>query len=336
MTPVLDIQKSVLVNDEVSETANEGDTLSYTITVANNGDEPSYNLFVEDTTPTNTTLVNPSGDLATATFSGDTFKWGPFDLLGGETRSFTFDVTVNSGLPVGVNEITNQATLWKMEIPKVAAVEQNFFQKALGVKVANAQVEPTLVLVATSNLVLTTVTIAEEPETPVVPETPGKVLGDETEAKLEVTKTASVEFTNPGETITYTVVVKNTGDAQALGVTVKDTLPDGFTFADSGDKSKTWFIGAVDMDGSKTLSYEVKVAANAVVGDYINTVLVSADNTDSVETTATVEVRVPKVLGDSVPETGTTPRDYAIFISSLMLIAAGIFLIRRGQSENIA
>jgi uncharacterized repeat protein (TIGR01451 family) len=185
---------------------------------------------------------------------------------------------------------------------------------------------------------LVDVTIPETPTTPTTPTTPqnpGTVLGETTKPVLEITKTVDVEFANPGDTVSYTVAVKNTGDGQALGVSVTDTLPNGFTFADGSGTTKTWFLGAIDVDAQKSIVYDV-VIGNVAKGEYQNLAVASADNADSVQATATLEVREPAVLGATVPATGITFRDYAIFISSLLLIAAGTLFIYRGRQFSEA
>ncbi len=298
LAPELSIDKSVLVNGEESDIAEEGDVLSYTITVMNTGDAAATNLYIEDTTPTNTTLVSGSGDIGDATDNLDgSFTWGPFSLAGGDSLTVTFDVTVNDGLEVGVTEITNQATLYQAPDEELEAT--NFLQKLFGVRTANAA-EIGWNKIAQSNIVLTTVTIPE-PEV----ETPGVVLGDEALPGLSVEKTVGSAFTNPGGTVTYTVTVTNNGDALAENVTIIDTLPDGLHFTDTAAMDHSWVLGDI-LDGeSASVSYDVVVDKDATAGNYINTVVAWAADVDNVTDTATLEVREPQVLGaETLPVTG--------------------------------
>ena len=46
-------------------------------------------------------------------------------------------------------------------------------------------------------------------------------------ADLKVTKQANLSEAIPGDTITYTVTVKNVGNSQASNISLVDTLPDG-------------------------------------------------------------------------------------------------------------
>ncbi|MFA6098649.1 MAG: DUF4215 domain-containing protein [Patescibacteria group bacterium] len=159
-TTSFELTKSVLVNGELSSTANEGDTLTYTITAKNTGTTDESNLVIKDTTPTNTTLV--PGELGYQV-NGDELTWDAFNLDAGDTHEVTFNVTVNGSLPEGTTEITNEATLWQFEGANLeVASPVSFLHKVLGIKTANAQAAP-LVLRATSNLVLTTVVIGVKP-----------------------------------------------------------------------------------------------------------------------------------------------------------------------------
>lgn len=330
LAPDLSIVKSVLVNGQESAVAEEGDTLTYTITVSNTGDAEATNLYLEDTTPTNTTLVADSwgGDLGDPVMNpDDSFTWGPFDLGSGATISVTFDVTVNAGLPIGVTNIENQATLY--QAPEEEAEENleatNFLQKLFGIRAATAA-EANWSMIAQSNIVLTTVTIPEpEPE----PEQPqGQVLGDETVPALSIEKTVNKAFANAGDTVTYTIVVTNTGDALAEGVTLIDTLPAGMHYTDTVAMDHSWVLGDI-MDGdSKTVTYDVVINKGATPGSYTNTVVGWAAGVDNVTDTATLEVRLGAVLGaETLPVTGAGAATLAI--STLAGLAAVILTNRK-------
>lgn len=330
LAPDLSIVKSVLVNGQESAVAEEGDTLTYTITVSNTGDAEATNLYLEDTTPTNTTLVADSwgGDLGDPVMNpDDSFTFGPFSLASGETISVTFDVTVNAGLPIGVTNIENQATLY--QAPEEEAEENleatNFLQKLFGIRAATAA-EANWSMIAQSNIVLTTVTIPEpEPE----PEQPqGQVLGDETVPALSIEKTVNKAFANAGDTVTYTIVVTNTGDALAEGVTLIDTLPAGMHYTDTVAMDHSWVLGDI-MDGdSKTVTYDVVINKGATPGSYTNTVVGWAAGVDNVTDTATLEVRLGAVLGaETLPVTGAGAATLAI--STLAGLAAVILTNRK-------
>jgi len=61
-----------------------------------------------------------------------------------------------------------------------------------------------------------------------------------TSADIQVTKTASVTQVAPGNTITYTIVVKNNGPAAALNVTFTDATPGTTTFVSGAQIGTVW------------------------------------------------------------------------------------------------
>jgi uncharacterized repeat protein (TIGR01451 family) len=56
---------------------------------------------------------------------------------------------------------------------------------------------------------------------------------DEPQAQLTLTKTVSNDTPNPGQLITFTIVVANSGGRDATGALISDTLPNSLTFAGS-------------------------------------------------------------------------------------------------------
>ena len=84
---------------------------------------------------------------------------------------------------------------------------------------------------------------------------------------------------NAGDTVTYTLVVTNTGNV-ALDVFVTDVLPGGFSYvagsANVGepgtpeDGTLTWDIGILSPDESVTITYQAKISSDLTVGTYKN------------------------------------------------------------------
>jgi len=127
------------------------------------------------------------------------------------------------------------------------------------------------------------------------------------EADLAVVKTAPAEVT-VGDTFTYTVVVTNNGPDDTTNVVAVDTLPAGVTFvsASAGCVNAagvvTCTVGDLAADASVTLN--IVVTAPDVEGDLVNTVVVTGDGIDPVDTnntdTATTAV-VPGILEVYLP-----------------------------------
>ena len=127
---------------------------------------------------------------------------------------------------------------------------------------------------------------------------------------MTIDKTVKEEFTNPGATINYTVIIKNTGSKVALSVVLKDSLAEGFTFADSGLATKEWQLGDINPGFDATVSYQVKVGQEVKPGNYVNLAEASASNASLVSDYTSIEVRSPIVKGEEIlprevlPKTG--------------------------------
>ncbi|GHB67270.1 beta strand repeat-containing protein [Persicitalea jodogahamensis] len=99
-------------------------------------------------------------------------------------------------------------------------------------------------------------------------------------ADLAIVKTLSIQRPEPGANVTFTLVVTNDGPSAETGVVVTDVLPAGFTYvSDNGAGAYTggtWNIGAMTV--GSTASLQIVATINAT-GSYVNTAVVSGDNT---------------------------------------------------------
>ncbi len=100
---------------------------------------------------------------------------------------------------------------------------------------------------------------------------------------LTVSKTDNVDNVNRGDTVTYTVVVTNSGPSTATNVTVTDTLPTGMTFqsASTGFTNNagvvTGNIASIASGQSATITITARVNNDAPNGaNLTNTVTVTA------------------------------------------------------------
>jgi len=151
-----------------------------------------------------------------------------------------------------------------------------------------------------------------------------------TNPDLSITKTIPVKTANPNEIITYTLTVKNTGDADAENVVVKDTLPKDLSFASYQGRSHTWKLGTLKPGATVSIQYDVRVESDAKRGTYVNVAVVSADDVKSKKATASLDVLTPAVLGAAtLPVTGSGPADYAVFVIGAALIALGVYGLKR-------
>jgi uncharacterized repeat protein (TIGR01451 family) len=111
-------------------------------------------------------------------------------------------------------------------------------------------------------------------------------------ANLRVTKTASADPAFAGESLTYTVTVANDGPSAATGVVVKDTLPEGVTYAAGPGfctevpvGTLSCAVGALAAGSQTSFAVTVAVAPNLVYLNggpktITNTALVSGDQID--------------------------------------------------------
>jgi len=142
--------------------------------------------------------------------------------------------------------------------------------------------------------------------------------------KLTIEKSIAETFANPGSTINYTIVVKNTGSAVAYNIVLTDTLPDGFTYTDTGLSTREWNLGNFGAGTEKTITYQVSVGENVVPDDYLNTAEVKANDLDPVSDDATIEIREGEVLGEA---TTTVPTTVPIILPKTGVPSSSIFLI---------
>lgn len=89
-------------------TAVRGDSLTYTLTVTNGGDQDATGLVVADTLPTGTTFGAAS---ASGTETAGVVSWPPFDLAAGAQATRTVTVTVDDPIAPGIVQLDNDATV---------------------------------------------------------------------------------------------------------------------------------------------------------------------------------------------------------------------------------
>lgn len=160
------------------------------------------------------------------------------------------------------------------------------------------------------------------------------IVEGETTPELEITKEVDVEFANPGDTISYTVVVKNIGDGDAINVILTDTLPDGFVFDGTDEVVKVWQLGDMAPGDSKTITYAVNVKNDVTAGLYENLAVTSADNADEKSAKVDVEVREIAVLGTELPDTGTSALDYLYYLIGIITFIVGLWTLQKKNAKK--
>jgi len=177
-----------------------------------------------------------------------------------------------------------------------------------------------------------------------------------TNSVLEDANTASTALTvNSGDTVVYTVTVKNTGAAASNGdddmtnVVMTDTLPSGVQLVSAPTQTKIIEnLGTIEPGASVTKTYAVKIT-DTTNGDVItNTACYtggSVDNNDNQQgcDSAVVKVNVPVVAPTTtttptitstpstptaLPDTGSTALSVSILASCVAILAYGLNLLR--------
>jgi uncharacterized repeat protein (TIGR01451 family)/LPXTG-motif cell wall-anchored protein len=140
----------------------------------------------------------------------------------------------------------------------------------------------------------------------------------------------------PGDTITYTLTLTNTGTADAVGPVV-DTLPSQVSIVSAGTgsaaidgRSITWTAVTVPANGSVTLSYSVIVNADADLGAFSNNAVWSVgDQTYSGATTHIVVAGGGGGGGGELPTTGEGVGLGTTLMLAGALSGLGLFARRR-------
>jgi uncharacterized repeat protein (TIGR01451 family) len=245
--PVLGIEKSSVPADGSS--VQPGDTIAYTITYNNTGNDNATNVAVIDAVPTYTTYITgtASGTGTTITYShdgGSTYdfseaspvthiNWTRGTLTNGTTgQTVSFQVTVNTPLDDGTT-INNQASI---ESDELAPADSN----TVAHYVSSAPI-------------------------------------------LSIDKTDDPDPVVAGQELTYTITYENTGNMIANNVVITETYNNNVAFmyatpVPDGGTNNMWTMATLPIDGSHTIEITVKVAPNLSKGTTIlNVVQISSD-----------------------------------------------------------
>lgn len=199
--PVLSAAKAAIlaVDADANGIPTAGDTLLYSVTIRNVGNLIADAVVFTDTPDANTTLVVGSVRTSQGTITNGNAGIPPVvvalgDLPRGATVTISFEVTVNAPLPMGVVEVANQG------------------------------------LVSAENAVDI---LTDDPRTTNADDATVTFVGPDPLLTAEKTVALSIDADgngqpSPGDTITYTIEIRNHGNAIATGVTFNDT-PDGNT-----------------------------------------------------------------------------------------------------------
>jgi len=277
-------------------TALPGETLTYVITLTNNGDLEANRVKVDDTLPV--FLSTPTDITDSGVFASGHIIWNNLSVPGHGSKLVSFRATISATIPAGTTVLLNEAVL-SCGLFREAAISSD---------IASAQCP-----YSGSAIDETSVSTA-----PV----------------LSLTKTASPTAVNPSSTVTYTVNWSVAGNSNVTGVVLTDPIPTNVIFVSANNggnytietKTITWDLGTKTPGSSGSVSWVGQVTNNAPAGSIVNTAFIDSNETDpAIAASATIAVTIPatpQVLGVQSPNltltkavnpTSTTPGQVVIY-----------------------
>jgi len=245
-----------------------GDVVTFTITVQNTGTAPAFDLVIGDTLPTGLTYVSTSASLPSAdvTVSSQSLTFRISTLANGSSTSFTYQARVDTSATVGVDLINDAQLTWKSLSGATGSADSGRTGPLNGADTPN--------------------NYATTASTPVTPTT---------SAVIDATKTV-VDPTNdvaqPGDTLKYTVVLKNTGSSTVDNVVFTDSIPANTTYVTGSstlddnvagsfsNPTLTVNVGTLNVGSSATITFQVKINVDVPTGTVIsNQGVVDSDQT---------------------------------------------------------
>ena len=255
----------------------QGNNITYTQSVTNNGPATETNATFKDTIPVNTTLVSFTPPA----------NWTCNTIAAGGTGTFT--CTLNAG-----QTITNGTSV---NFPMVVKVN---LTTAPGTIITNSpSVSST---VGDPNSANNTATASVSVASP-------------TQADVSITKTASPEPVNQGTNLTYSLEVTNAGPAVAQNLTVTDVLPGEVTFSSVFTNMGSCAYTAATTTVLCSLS-SLTVGSVAVITINVNAATFSANSLSSNTATVTSGTSDPNSANNSSTAVSTIQAPTAVDISS--------------------
>ncbi len=234
--------------------ADPGDFIEYTVVIANTGEQEATNVVFTDTPDANTTLramsvSAPGAIVSQGNGPGDTAVEVTFGALpGGGSATLTFQVEIDQPFPIAPPLVCNQ-----------------------GAVIADGSI-----------------TVATEDATvPGTPDSPGEPAEEtctdiDAEPELNATLIAEGNDLRPGDILTYTVTITNSGDQDASNVVLTDMLDANTTLVAS---SVTTSQGMIVQDNTAVAVEVGTLAGNGGTATIIFQVIINqpfSANTDEV------------------------------------------------------
>ena len=118
-SPILDLSKSASAGS-----VQPGETVTYTLTYDNNGNQTATSVVLTETVPPHTTFVGPAAWVCGGAAAGSICTYQAGDLNGGASNTIDFAVQVVNPVPAGANKIVNDAGMGAGNAAAVQATHQ--------------------------------------------------------------------------------------------------------------------------------------------------------------------------------------------------------------------
>ena len=255
----------------------QGNNITYTQSVTNNGPATETNATFKDTIPANTTLVSftpPANWTCNTIAAGGT---GIFTCTLNAGQTITNGTSVNFPMVVKVNLTTSPGTI----ITNSPSVSSTVGDPNAGNNTATASVS----------------------------------VASPTQADVSITKTASPEPVNQGTNLAYSLQVTNAGPAIAQNLTVTDVLPGEVTFSSVFTNMGSCAYTAATTTVSCSIS-SLTVGSVAVITINVNAATFSANSLSSNTATVIAGTSDPNSANNSSTAVSTIQAPTAVDISS--------------------
>ena len=238
---LISAQKTVVLFTDLNHNGivNVNDILQYTVTLTNTSDDPTNNVIFTDDIPINTQYVANSSTLngtAAGSFSDDTLSINVGTLASHTSVTIVFQVKVNPGTPNGFI-ISNQGVVDSDQtVPTPTDADGDPSNGA----------QPTTI--------------------PVGGQSNTGALRAEKRVALQ-SDTAPVGTVSSGDTLRYTITLRNTGTTNLTALTLSDPIPSGLSYVSANPSATltgstlSWTGLNIAVGGSLTLTFDVTIDA---------------------------------------------------------------------------
>ncbi|WP_417353157.1 PKD domain-containing protein, partial [Flavobacterium alkalisoli] len=243
-----------LVKNVSSTLVDEGDTVTFTLTLFNNGPGDATGIEIEDYLPNGYTLVPGSvSNGGLYQIANSTISWTGLSLASGGSLNLTFDAIAVAG-----GNHFNTAQIIASDLPDPDSTPDNDDGDQSEDDESGIDV----------SIIITTPS-----------------------ADLSLTKSIVAGNTTPlaGTQVSFELIITNDGPDNATGVQITDLLPSGYDFVNFSssaglydENTGLWNVGTVDSGTSESLIIDAIVLAT---GDYLNVAEVIASDLSDPDST---------------------------------------------------